>query len=58
MTTASSTHTTSDSGTSFEYAARPAAGTRMIRISCVAYAVEEIASLANTGSAIFFGRRV
>ena len=33
-------------------AARPASGTRTSRISSVAYAVEEIASDANTASAV------
>jgi hypothetical protein len=35
----------------------PAAGMRTRRISSVAYAVEEIASDANTGSATVFGNR-
>jgi len=57
---ASSTTTINEMGTSREYAAEPTAASEMktIRISSVAYAVEEIASLANTGRATFFGSRV
>ena len=48
-----------DNGTRLLYAATPAPASdkKTIRISSVAYAVDEIASLANTGRAIFFGRR-
>ena len=35
----------------------PATGTRTSRISCVAYAVDEIASDANTASATFLVSR-
>jgi hypothetical protein len=46
-------------GTNLLYAAVPTAASdkKTIRISCVAYAVDEIASLANTGSATFFDKR-
>ena len=46
-------------GTSLLYAAVPTAASdkKTIRISCVAYAVDEIASLAKTGSATFFDKR-
>ncbi|KRO56463.1 MAG: hypothetical protein ABR77_06615 [Acidimicrobiia bacterium BACL6 MAG-120322-bin79] len=48
-----------DKGTRLLYAATPAPASdkNTIRISSVAYAVDEMASLANTGSAIFLGKR-
>jgi UDP-N-acetyl-D-mannosaminuronate dehydrogenase len=51
--------TINEIGTNLLYAAVPTAARdkKTIKISCVAYAVEEIASLAKTGSATFFDNR-
>jgi hypothetical protein len=51
--------TINEIGTNLLYAAVPtvARAKKTIKISCVAYAVEEIASLAKTGSATFFDNR-
>ena len=61
-TTASSTTTMIEIGTNLVYAAKPAAAPALDtrntrRISSVAYAVEEMASLEKTGSATFFESR-
>ena len=53
----SSATTSSEIGTRYPSAAMPAAGTSTTRISCVANAVDAIASVEKTPNASRFGRR-